>query len=221
MKIKRIPYQQATDERVNYWTAMSGRRFHKEVDNTAHARLLELREMGGLGSLLWCYDQNGREGEQYKWHTVDRLKTTYIIAQQLLSPEEAREILDLAIHSKVDLTRRWVAEFRKNTKNGLYQVSNVKTGDLGLRTDQLDPQTGFGSESYFGAYRIAANGDDKHGLEGLTMTEIEYKDEDGRDILNYVSASEEWTPKERTLRGFVERMQSIPCVTFMLGLPRY
>jgi len=220
MKIKRIPYQQAKDERVNYWTAMTGRRFHKEVDNTAHARLLELRESGGLGSLLWCYDQNGREGEQYKWHTVDRLKTTYVIAQQLLSPEEARKILKLAEDSEVKLTRDWVKEFRMNIKNGLYEVINARTGNLGLRTDQLDPQTGFGSESYFGAYRIAANGDDRHGLEGLTMTEIEYKDEDGRHILNYVSASEEWTPKERTLRGFVERMQSIPCVTFMLGLPR-
>lgn len=220
MKIKRIPYQQATDGRVNYWTAMTGRRFHKEVDNTAHARLLELKESGGLGSLLWCYDENGRMGEQYKWHTFDRLKTTYVIAQYILSPEEARKILKLAENSPVELTKEWVKEFRKNVKSGLYEISDVRTGDLGLRRD-LDSVWGGDPESYFGAYRIATDKDNKNGLEGLTMNVIEYQRESDRDILNYISAPEEWTSKESTLRSFVERMQFIPCQTFLLGLPRY
>lgn len=220
MKIKRIPYQQATDERVNYWTAMTGRRFHKEVDNTAHARLLELGETGGTGSLLWCYDQNGREGEQYKWHTFNRLKTTYILAQHILSSKEAGKILRLAEGSSVELTRAWVKEFRKNVKNGLYKISNAQSGDLGLRRD-LDSIWGSDPESYFGAYRIATDKDDRGGLEGLTMNEIEYQTENGRDVLNYISAPEEWTSKEPALRSFVERMQSVPCQTFLLGLPRY
>ena len=226
MKIKRIPFQKATDERVNYWTAKTGSRFHKEIDNTAYARLLELRDSGGIGSLLWCYDENGRHGEKYKWHEFDRLKTTYVIAQQIINPKEADRILDLAIDSKVDLTRRWVAEFRKNTENGLYQVSNVRTGDLGLRTDMPDPETGFGHESYAGAYGIVANDNPAFKrtdrLDGLTMTSIEYNDEDGkRTTLDYISAPETWTPKERKLREFVERMEAIPCKTFLMGLPRY
>jgi len=226
MKIKKIPFQEATDERVNYLTAKTGSRFHKEINNTAHARLLELRDFGGIGSLLWCYDENGRLGENYKWHEFDRLKTTYVIAQQIINPEEADRIFDLAIDSKVDLTRRWVVEFRKNTKNGLYQVSNVRTGDLGLRTDMPDPETGFGHESYAGAYGIVANDNPAFKrtdrLDGLTMTSIEYNDEDGkRTTLDYISAPETWVPKERKLREFVERMEAIPCKTFLMGLPRY
>lgn len=226
MKIKRIAFQEATDERVNYWTAKTGSRFHKEIDNTAHARLLELRDSGGLGSLLWCYDENGRLGEKYRWHTFDRLKTTYVIAQHLANPEDAGVILQFSADSEVDLTRRLVAEFRKNVENGLYQVSNVRYGDLGIRTDMPDPETGFGHESYAGAYGIVIG---EHSafkkidrLEGLAMTSLEYADEDGqRTTLDYISAPENWSPKEKKLREFVERMDSIPCKTFLMGLPRY
>lgn len=224
VKMKRIPFQQAKDERVNYWTAKTGSRFHKEVDSTAHARLLELGNEG-IGSLLWCYDENGRLGEKYKWHTFDRLKTTYAITQHLISPEEADRILHLATDSEVDLTRGWVEEFRRNVKNGLYQVSNLRTGDLGLRTDMPDPETGFGSESYVGAYGIISGEDSvfrKIGrLEGLAMTSLEYADKEGQRTIDYISAPENWSSKETKLREFVERMESIPCKTFLMGLPRY
>ncbi|MBI2148864.1 hypothetical protein HYU23_04235 [Candidatus Woesearchaeota archaeon] len=128
--MKRIPYEKAKDEDVNYWIRYTGRRNYKEIDNTAHSRLLQLGEEG-LGSLLWCFDKNGELGENYSSHTLDRLKTTYIIGQKILG-KGINKIIEEASKSKVKLTNQWVKDFCKIIKEGKYKIIKSETGPLVL-----------------------------------------------------------------------------------------